>query len=93
MRVFSQMVLVAVMAVVFAGCSSATTPFATNIEVKANEARHGESVCRWVFGIRYKDCSVDEAIKKAGITQVQTINYDFFNSWFYNSQTISVRGK
>ena len=50
-------------------------------------------ICRWVFGFRIKDCSADEAIKKAGIKQVQTINYDFFHSGFYNSQTISVRGK
>ena len=93
MKNFSHLALVAVMVIIFAGCSSATTPFATNVEVNQNEARYGESVCRWVFGFRIKDCSADEAIKKAGIKQVQTINYDFFHSGFYNSQTISVRGK
>lgn len=94
MRKLVSMASVAVMACMFVACSSATTPFATNVSVKAEEARYGESVCRWIFGFQSSGCSVDEAIKKAGITQVQTINYNFFNVYpFYNSQTISVRGK
>lgn len=94
MRKMVSMALVAVMAVFFTACTSATTPFATNVPVKHNEAKYGESVCRWVFGIQFGGCSVDEAIKKAGIQQVQTINYHFFQfAPFYNSQTIGVRGK
>lgn len=88
------MTTVAVMALFFVACTSATTPFATNVPVAKEEAKYGESVCRWVFGIQFGGCSVDEAIKKAGITQVQTINYHFFQfAPFYNSQTIGVRGK
>lgn len=52
MKNFSHLVLVAVMAIIFAGCSTATTPFATNVEVKMNEARYAESTCKWVFGFR-----------------------------------------
>lgn len=93
MRKIVSMALVAVMAVFFVACASATTPFATNVPVKHNEAKYGESVCRWIFGFQHSKCSVDEAIKKAGVTQVQTINYSFFHAPFYSSQTISVRGK
>lgn len=94
MRKIISTAAVAVMAFMLVACSSATTPFATNVPVAPNEARYGESVCRWVFGFQSSSCSVDDAIKKAGITQVQTINYNFFNVYpFYNSQTISVRGK
>ncbi|MGX2982195.1 TRL domain-containing protein [Helicobacter sp. 23-1045] len=92
MKAFLRLAMVA-MAVIFAGCASAVTPFSTNVEVKPNEAKYAESTCRWVFGIRFKGCSVDEAIREAGITQVQTINYDFFHIGVYNSQTIGVRGK
>ena len=77
----------------FMACASATTPFATPVAVKASEAKYGESVCRWVLGFQIKDCSTDEAIREAGITQVQTINYSFFHAPFYSSQTIGVRGK
>lgn len=94
MRKIISIALVAVMAVFFVACTSATTPFATNVPVAQQEAKYGESVCRWVFGFQSSGCSVDEAIKKAGIKQVQTINYHFFQfAPFYNSQTIGVRGK
>ncbi len=86
MKKVISMAAVAVMAFVFVACSSATTPFATNVPVTQKEARYGESVCKWIFGFQHTTCSVDEAIKKAGITQVQTINYNFFNVYpFYNS--------
>ena len=95
MRKMVSMALVAVMAVFFTACSSMTTPlFATNVPVKQDEAKYGESVCRWVFGIKFGSCSVDEAINEANITQVQTVNqysFDFYP--FYNSVTIGVRGK
>ncbi len=83
----------ALVAFVFAGCSTAVSPGVTNVAVSSAEAKYGESTCRWIIGIRVNSCSVDAAIKKAGITQVQTINIDGFSLFIYQSQTISARGK
>lgn len=95
MRIMVSMALVAMMGLFLAACSSPPSPlFATNVPVAKEEAKYGESVCRWVFGIQFGGCSVDEAIKEADITQVQTVNqysFDFYP--FYNSVTIGVRGK
>lgn len=94
MRKLFYMATMAVMTLSFVAYTSATTPFATNIPVKQNESRYGESVCRWAFGFQFQKCSVDDAIKKTGITQVQTINYHFFKvPPFYDEQTIGVRGR
>lgn len=93
MKKIISIIIIAVSIFGFMACASATTPFATPVAVKANEAKYGESVCRWVLGFQIKDCSTDEAIREAGITQVQTINYSFFHAPFYSSQTIGVRGK
>ena len=93
MTKFSLVASAALAAFVFAGCSTAVSPGVTNVAVSSAEAKYGESTCRWIIGIRVNSCSVDDAIKKAGITQVQTVNIDGFSLWFYQSQTISARGK
>lgn len=85
--------ITALVAVGFTACNSIVMPYATNVAVKSGEAKHAQSVCRWILGFRVNGCSADDAIRKGEITQVQTINIDHFNIWFYASQTISVRGK
>lgn len=92
MKKFSLLVS-AVSAAFVVGCSSVVGPGMTNVAVTNAEAKSGSSTCTWVLGFRTRTCSIDEAIKKADITQVQTINIEFFNALFFRTQTISVRGK
>ncbi len=94
MTKFSLVASVVLGAFVLAGCASGVMPAVTNVAVPSAEAKNGESTCRWIFGFRVQGCSIDDAIKKAGVTQVQTLNIEAFNFlYLYQSQTISARGK
>ncbi len=77
----------------FGGCYSAVSPAVTNVSVTAKEAKVGTAVCRWIVGLKAKDCSVDEAAKVAGITQIQAVETRMVFYPFVRLQTITVRGK
>lgn len=92
MRKF-QLAVMACLALAISACSTFDTIQATNVPVVSGEVKIGESVCSWIFGFRHKTCSIDEAIKNGKITSVQAIDVQTFRTFFYDSKTITVRGK
>lgn len=83
-----------VVALFVTACSSAVAPYATNAVVPNAEAKSSKSTCKWIFGFRVQSCSVDDALKRGDISQVQTINVESFNFlYLYRSYVISIRGK
>lgn len=80
-------------ALLLGGCYSANLVEVTNVSVTAKEAKVGTAVCKWIVGLKAKDCSVDEAAKAAGITQIQAVETRMVSYPFVKLQIITIRGK
>lgn len=79
---------------VMTGCAVYTPLQATNAEVPPAESKKGVASCRSFFGlVKIGKCTIAEAIEDGKITQVQSVDREYFNILFYKSSTIIVRGK
>ncbi len=91
LKIIASSAILATLIVTLSGCYK--PGFATNVEVSNDEAKNGKSTCRVVFGIPFGKCTIDAAVRKAGIKQIQAVDYSSFNILFYMSRTTHVRGK
>ena len=65
----------------------------TGVDVKPDEVKVGTSKCVYIFFFPIGKCTMGEAVKNGGLTQVQTADIKYFNILFYGSKTVEVRGK
>ncbi len=93
MRKIFSIVFLGLLVGVFTGCSVYYPSLVTNAEVPAGQEKIGKSTCRSLLGITFGKCMIAEAVKNAGITQVQSVDQQTFNILIYASKTTIVRGK
>lgn len=81
------------LAMLMTGCSYGPG-LISNAEVKPNEAKIGKAACRTIlFSIPFGKCTIAKAVENGGLTQIQSVDYKYFNILIYSSKTVEVRGK
>lgn len=76
------------------GCALNTPLNITSAEVPPAQAKVGTVTCRSFFGIfRFGKCTLNDAIAKGNITQVQSADIKRFSFWIYASDEVVVRGR
>ncbi len=77
-----------------ADCAVYTPLQATNAEVPLAESKKGIASCRSFFWlIKIGKFTIAEAIEDGKITQIQSVDREYFNIWFYSSSKVTVQGK
>lgn len=81
------------LAMLMTGCSYGPG-LVTGVEVNPKDAKIGTAACRRIlFLIPIGKCTISQAVKNGGLSQIQSVDYKYFNVGFYSSKTVEVRGK
>ncbi|RDU67003.1 hypothetical protein CQA53_01695 [Helicobacter didelphidarum] len=75
-----------------AGCSYGPG-LISSVDVKPEEAKIGKAACRSIFFIPFGKCTIGKAAENGKLSQIQSVDYKYFNILIYSSKTVEVRGK